>query len=265
MYSPLQKAWRYLQYWMKSSNKNGHGVHSPFVYDLIERVLTDDRIFYVFPLIESAREELLFNSNSIKAINYNTDIHAPTVYETTIDVVAKSALKPPKFGQLLFRLVNHFGATSILELGTSLGITTSYLAAANPHAKVVTFEGAPEIAKLAKRHFQFIGLNNIEQVVGNFDDTLASVLLHINSLDFVFVDGNHRFEPTIRYFNMMKPYLHEHSVLIIDAIHWSKEMEQTWKTIQQDEMVTLTVDLFYIGLVFFRKEQKKKQHFIVQF
>lgn len=265
MYSPFQKAWRYFLYWMKSSNKNGHGVHSPFVYELIERVLTDDRTFYVFPLIESAREELLFNSNSINAINYNADVHATKVYSTTIELIAKTALKPPKFGQLLFRLVNHFRAASILELGTSLGITTSYLAAANPFAKVVTLEGAPEIAKLAKRHFQYIGLNNIEQVVGNFDDTLASVLLNMKSLDFVFVDGNHRMEPTIQYFNMMKPYLHEHSVLIFDAIHWGKEMEQAWKTIQEDEMVTLTVDLFFIGLVFFRKEQKKKQHFIVQF
>ena len=265
MYSPLQIAWRYLQYWIKSSNKNGHGMHSPFVYELIEQVLTDDRTFYIFPLIESAREELYNETSAIHIIDYGAGSKVNSSNTRVIGDIAKSALKPPKFGQLLFRLVNHFRAASILELGTSLGITTSYLAAADPQAKVVTLEGAPEIAKLAKRHFQYIGLNNIELVVGNFDDTLASVLLNMKSLDFVFVDGNHRKEPTIRYFNMMKPYLHEYSVLIFDDIHWSKEMEQAWKAIQEDKMVTLTVDLFFIGLVFFRKEQKKKQHFIVQF
>jgi predicted O-methyltransferase YrrM len=126
-------------------------------------------------------------------------------------------------------------------------------------------EGAPEIAKQAQRHFQHIGLHNIEQVIGNFDSTLASVLQKNKSLDFVFIDGNHRFEPTIRYFNMMKPNLHEYSVVVFDDIHWSKEMEQAWAAIKNDDSVTLTIDLFFIGLVFFRKEQKEKQHFIVQF
>lgn len=265
MYAPLQKGWRYLKYWIQSSNKNGHGVHSPFVYELIERVFTDDRTFYVFPLIEAVREECLFNANSINAIHFDTDATKQNSYATTISKIANAELKSPKFGQLLFRLVNHFNAYSILELGTSLGITTSYLATANPHAKVVTLEGAPDIALKAKQHFQYIGLHNIEQVVGHFDHTLTSVLQEMKSLDFVFVDGNHRLEPTLRYFNQMKPYLHEHSILFIDGIHLSKDMEQVWLKIQKDDQVTLTIDLFFIGLVFFRKEQKKKQHFIVQF
>ena len=139
------------------------------------------------------------------------------------------------------------------------------MAAANHRARVITMEGSPEIAQQAHRHFQHIGLHNIEQVVGDFDDTLADVLKKNESLDFVFIDGNHRYEPTLRYFDMMKPYLQEHSVLIFDDIHWSKVMEQAWAAIKKDETVTLTVDLFFIGLVFFRKEQKEKQHFIVQF
>ena len=265
MYSPFQLGLRYIHYWIKSSNSKGHGMHSPFVFELIDKVFIDDRNFYVFPLIEAAREDLLYNNNIIEVTDFGAGSRVNKNYSRTISSIAKSALKPPKFGQLLFRLVNHFGSSTILELGTSLGITTSYLAAANHNSLVITMEGAPEIAKQAERHFQHIGLNNIEQVVGNFDSTLANVLQKNKTFDFVFIDGNHRYEPTLRYFNMMKPNLHEYSVLVFDDIHWSKEMEQAWAAIKNDEIVTLTIDLFFIGLVFFRKEQKKKQHFIVQF
>lgn len=265
MHSPIQLGLRYMHYWIRSSNPKGHGVHSPFVFELIDKVLIDDRNFYIFPLIEAAREELRFNNTVITVTDFGAGSRLNATSSRTIASIAKSALKPKKFGQLLFRLVNHFAPLTILELGTSLGITTSYLAAANHRARVITMEGSPEIAQQAHRHFQHIGLQNIEQVVGNFDDTLADVLKKNESLDFVFIDGNHRYEPTLHYFDMMKPYLQEHSVLIFDDIHWSKEMEQAWAAIKKDETVTLTVDLFFIGLVFFRKEQKEKQHFIVQF
>lgn len=265
MYSPFQLGLRYIYYWISSSNSKGHGVHSPFVFELIDKVFTDDRDFYVFPLIEASREELLYNNTSIEVTDYGAGSRVNQDFSRTISSIAKSSLKPRKFGQLFFRLVNHFGSSTILELGTSLGITTSYLAAANHNALVITMEGAPEIAKEAKRHFQHIGLNNIEQVVGDFDTTLGNVLQKNKTLDFVFIDGNHRFEPTLRYFTMMKPNLHEYSVLVLDDIHWSKEMEQAWDAIKNDDSVTLTIDLFFIGLVFFRKEQKEKQHFIVQF
>lgn len=265
MYSAFQLGLRYIHYWVKSSNSKGHGVHSPFVFDLIDKVFTDDRNFYVFPLIEAAREELLFNNSSIEFTDFGAGSSVNQNYSRTISSIAKSSLKPPKFGQLLFRLVNHFGSSTILELGTSLGITTSYLAAANHNGLVITMERDPEIAKQAKRHFQYIGLNNIEQVMGDFDTTLANLIQKNKTLDFVFMSGNHLSEPTLRYINMIKPNLHEYSVVVVDDIHRSKEMEQAWAAIKNDDSVTLTVDLFFIGLVFFRKEQKEKQHFIVQF
>ena len=137
--------------------------------------------------------------------------------------------------------------------------------AANANANVITMEGSSEIAAVAKKHFQYLGLKNIEQVTGNFDETLPGVLSRNAQLDFVFIDGNHRLEPTMRYFEWLKPHVHENTVLIFDDIHWSKEMELAWKKIQADEMVTLTIDLFFIGMVFFRKENKVKQHFSVRY
>jgi predicted O-methyltransferase YrrM len=126
-------------------------------------------------------------------------------------------------------------------------------------------EGAKTVATIAKQNFEKLQLANIAMVEGNFDETLSSVVHQLKSIDLAFVDGNHRYEPTVRYYKELLPAVHEHSVLIFDDIHWSKEMEQAWETIKADPAVTLSIDLFFIGLVFFRKEQKVKQHFRIRF
>ena len=265
MYSPIKLGVKYIQYWLFAENSKGHGVHSPFVFELIDRVFNDDRDFYYFPLIEAARETFIHDNALLNITDFGADSRLNTSNTRSVASIAKSALKPKKYAQLFFRMVNYFGSSTILELGTSLGITTSYLAAANANANVITLEGSSEIAAVAKKHFQYLGLKNIEQVTGNFDETLPGLLSRNAQLDFVFIHGNHRLEPTMRYFEWLKPHVHENTVLIFDDIHWSKEMELAWKKIQADEMVTLTIDLFFIGMVFFRKENKVKQHFSVRY
>ena len=265
MYIPIKLGVKYFQYWLSAENAKGHGVHSPFVFELIDRVLNDDREFYYFPLIEAARENFNLDNSILNITDYGAGSRLNASNTRSISSIAKSALKPKKYAQLFFRMVNYFGSSTILELGTSLGITTSYLAAANTNANVITMEGSAEIAAVARKHFQYLGLKNIEQVTGNFDETLPGVLARNPQFDFVFIDGNHRLEPTIRYFEWLKPHVHEHTVLVFDDIHWSKEMELAWKQIQADEMVTLSIDLFFIGMVFFRKENKVKQHFSVRY
>jgi predicted O-methyltransferase YrrM len=162
-------------------------------------------------------------------------------------------------------MVAYYGSEKIMELGTSLGITTSYLAAANPNSSVFTLEGASEVAAIAKTNFQQLGLGNVQIVIGNFDHTLAALLNNLDYLDFVFVDGNHRYEPTLQYFQQLKPKMRAHSILIFDDIHWSKEMEAAWETIKEDPAITVSIDLFFIGIVFFRKENRVKQHFTISF
>ncbi len=179
--------------------------------------------------------------------------------------LADSALKPKKYAQLLYRLVKHYQPATILELGTSLGITTSYLAAANPTANIITIEGSKAIAEVAARNFAQLHLKNIEQQVGNFDDLLPSGIHHLSSIDLAYIDGNHRYEPTVNYFNQLLPALHNNSVLVFDDIHWSPGMERAWEEIRQHPAVQCTVDIFFLGFVFFRKEFKVKQHFAVRF
>src|SRR5262249_27487483 len=106
---------------------------------------------------------------------------------------------------------------------------------------------------------------NIQVITGNFDDTLTGMLQQLPMVDLAFLDGNHRLEPTLRYFEQVVSKVHEASVIILDDIHWSEEMEQAWKKIQQHPAVTCTIDLFFIGLVFFKEDIKTTQHFTIRF
>jgi predicted O-methyltransferase YrrM len=165
--------------------------------------------------------------------------------------------------QLLFRLVNHFQPATTLELGTSLGLTTAYLAAANSRQQVITFEGCPNTAAVARETFEKLELKNVRLVEGNLDQTLPATLAGLTKpVDFVFFDGNHRYEPTLRYFEQCLAKAHENSVFVLDDIHWSAEMEQAWEAIKAHSAVTVTVDLFYVGLVFFRKTQPRQDFWL---
>eukprot|EP00456_Euglypha_rotunda_P068027 TRINITY_DN59180_c0_g1_i2.p1 TRINITY_DN59180_c0_g1~~TRINITY_DN59180_c0_g1_i2.p1 ORF type:complete len:266 (-),score=19.57 TRINITY_DN59180_c0_g1_i2:413-1210(-) len=265
MYSPLQLGVRYLRYYFQSSNGKGHGMHSPFVFAFITQVMNDNRHFYAYENIERLRGSLLSNEAKLAIQDFGAGSRVKKENVRKVKDIARSSLKPKKFGQLLFRMVAHYQPRTILELGTSLGVTSAYLSSAKTDAQLVTMEGATEVAALAKANFRSLALENIRVVEGNFDDTLPATVQQMPSIDFAFVDGNHRYEPTVRYYRQLLPAMHEHSILVFDDIHWSREMEQAWNEIRNDEAVTLSIDLSFIGIVFFRKEQKVKQHFSIRF
>lgn len=265
MYSSWQIGNKYIQYYLRASNGRGHGIHSPFVYAFVREVLKDTRIFYAYPPIEALRQSLLQDNRELEISDFGAGSRQYASAVRRMKDIARSSLKPAKFGQLLFRMVNYYGPLQILELGTSFGITTAYLASANPQANVITMEGAPAIAGAARTHFKELGLSNIRLVEGNFDDTLPGVLADMKMIDMVFIDGNHRYAPTIAYFEQLLPFMRGSGCMVFDDIHWSGEMEAAWKKIQQDPSVTLTIDLFFIGIVFFRTEQKTAQHFSIRF
>ncbi len=265
MYSTVKLAAKYLNYYLTASNGKGHGMHSPFVYDFITHVLNDDRTFYAYKELEELRQELLSNQTILTIEDFGAGSAVNKSNERKVSNIARSSLKPRKFGQLLFRMVDYYKANSVIELGTSLGITTGYLASGNLKGKVYTFEGAKQVSQLAKQNFEKLGLKNIQVIEGNFDTTLQPNLEKIQHVDFVFVDGNHRKKPTIQYFEQLLEKASEHSIFILDDIHWSKEMEEAWEYMKQHKAVTLSIDLFFIGLLFFRKEQKFPQHFCIRF
>ncbi len=240
-------------------------MHSPFVFDFILCVLNNKNDYQPPAEIEALRKSVLHHQKKIVVNDMGAGSRSNNTKEKTVAQIAKSALKPKKYAQLLFRLAKHYRPQTIIELGTSLGITTAYLATAHPHAKVITIEGSALIAEEAKTNFNQLRITNIEQRVGNFNSVLPSVIHQLPSVDLAYVDGNHRYQPTMDYFHQLLTTTNAHSILVFDDIHWSPEMEKAWQEIKQHPMVLCTVDIFFLGFVFFRNEFKVKQHFSIRF
>lgn len=265
MYNKSRLALKYIQYYFIAVNGKGHGTHSPFVFDFITHVLNDHKQYYAYYEIERLREKLQKDNTLLEITDMGARSVAGSSNKRSIRDIARNSLKPKKYAQLLFRMVNYYQPSVILELGTSLGITTAYLASAGKTNQVFTLEGASSVARLAKQYFDNLQLNNIELISGNFDDTLLPLLGKLKYIDFAFVDGNHRYEPTLRYFQWLQSYLTETSIIVFDDIHWSEEMETAWNEIKMHPSVTCSIDLFFIGIVFFNRGFKEKQDFTIRF
>ncbi|OJW61299.1 MAG: SAM-dependent methyltransferase [Sphingobacteriales bacterium 50-39] len=263
MYSRLQIARKYIRYYLTAKNGRGHGVHSPFVYDFIRNVLNDRRRPAVWDRIELLRAQLLKDETWLEVEDMGAGSSVAKGRQRQVREIARHAAKPAKLGQLLFRIARYYQRERVVELGTSLGLSTAYLGSGA--ASVWTIEGASAIAAVAARNFQDLGLGGVELVVGNFDELLDGVLDRAGSVDLAFIDGNHRLEPTLRYFHALMERCAPGAILIFDDIHWSEEMEEAWGKIQRDPRVYMTIDLFFIGLVVFREEFKVKQHFSIRF
>jgi predicted O-methyltransferase YrrM len=260
MVSKLWQGKEFLQYLLRSFHL--HGIHSPFVYQLNEQVFQEKTPYYAFEEIESIRAKLLLTTKSIAVKDLGAGSKTNRKADRKINEIAKTALKSPAKAQLLFRLAHYLKPVTILELGTSLGITTAYLAKALPSSSISTIEGAEEVAKVARINFDKLQLKNIQLIVDNFDDALQQELQKTGKAEFVFFDGNHRKEPTINYFEQCLTYAEENSVFIFDDIYWSAEMKEAWQEIKKNPRVSLSIDLFDLGLVFFKKGQAK-EHFTV--
>ena len=265
MYTRFQLAIKYLHYYLTASNGKGHGIHSPFVFDFIKNVLQHKKRYNSYLIVEKARQQLLKQKGKIEVEDFGAGSAVIKKNKRVVADMARSSLKPLKYAQLLFRMVQYYQPQTILELGTSFGVTTSYLAAGNANAKVYTIEGSAAIAEIAQKTFNRMNFSQIELTTGDFNNTLPALLAKLKSLDFVFIDGNHRKEPTLNYFQQLLRHSHSSTILVFDDIHWSAEMEAAWETIKLHPQVTLTIDLFFIGIVFFNPDINHKQHFTIRF
>jgi predicted O-methyltransferase YrrM len=242
--------------------KTRHGTHSPFVYRLVDEVIYDFSPKKVYDEVETLRRELLSDERIINVTDLGAGSHVNNNRQKKVNTIAKNALKPRKLAQLLYRLVADLQPKNMIELGTCLGITSVYLKKAAPEAQLYTLEGCAETAGIAAEVFKKAGITDIEQVTGNFDDTLPGVIGKLDRLDFAFIDGNHTKEATLRYFEWCLPKVHENTLLIFDDIYWSAGMKEAWSQIKTQPQVTVTIDLFWIGLVYFRKGQVKEDFLI---
>ena len=252
----------YVQHWL--SAKTRHGTHSPFVYKLTDEVIYDFTVKSDYKNIEEQRKKLYHDGSLVEVTDLGAGSHLNKNNIKTVKQIAKNALKSPKLAQLIYRLAKFSAPAAVIELGTCLGLTTAYLAKAVPAASVTTIEGCPQTAAVARRNFDELGLQNITLQVGNFDHLLPELIAQQHKLDFVYIDGNHRKDATLNYFRWCLPKVGEDTMLIFDDIYWSKGMKEAWAEIKAHPEVTVTIDLFWIGLVFFKKGQVK-EHFKIRY
>jgi predicted O-methyltransferase YrrM len=264
MYSATELAIKFLSHYFSARNGKGHGIHSPFVFEFITKVLNDKTVYDDYKKVEALREKLLHDHTNLKVDDLGAGSVSDNSTLRSISSITKQAVKPKKQSQLLYRVVKFYKPGMIVELGTSLGLTTSYFSLANPDAKIFTLEGSKTIAQIADQNFKTLKLQNIMLIEGNFDNTLPAVLYQTPTVDLVFIDGNHRQEPTENYFHWLLSKVHNDTILIFDDIHWSKEMEQAWKNIQSHLAVRCSIDLFYFGIVLFRQEFRERQQFKIR-
>ncbi|GJM32260.1 MAG: O-methyltransferase [Saprospiraceae bacterium] len=249
---------RWIKYYFGA--KTCYDVHSPYLSRFTEEVVEDQRWFYTFSIVEPLRQQMLHNRTRIKRLDHGAGSKVDSSAERTIRSIAQSSALSPAEGRLLFRIVNFLKPTTLLELGTSLGISTLYQAGAVPHARILTVEGCPATARVADANFRQMGAANITLQLSTFADSLPLALQKLGKLDFLYLDGDHRKTPSLEYIRQCLLFAHEQSVFVIADIHWSKEMEEAWAEMKTLPEVTLSIDLFSFGLLFFRKETLHQQH-----
>ncbi len=242
---------RYLRH--KLLGKGSHAIHSPFVFELFNKVIRDETPYYYYEIIESIRSGVLLDQRSIDVRDYGTGGLRSQQRHLKISYIAKNFVQAARNAQLLSRLVNHFRPQRILEIGTSLGISTLYLAFPSGQSSVITLEGCENTAALAQQNFRTAGIKNIEIITGEFDMSLQVALDRPGQFDFVYFDGNHSKSATIRYFEFCLKKKNEGSIFVFDDIHWSREMSSAWSLIRSHEEVSISIDLFHVGILFFRK------------
>lgn len=258
----LTRAKGYLLHSLTAWNSTGEGIHSPWLFYLVRMLTRDGNGYYIWQDIERQRVALYGNRDCIHVTDYGTGMGREA--ERCVGDIARSSLESPKTAQLFFRWLVYLSHEAgspleIVELGTSLGITTAYMASAHSRNHVTTFEGSSAIAGIAKGVWRALGLRNIRLVEGNIDLTLTAERLP-EQVDFAFVDANHTEEATLRYVRTLLPRMHGKSILFVDDIHHSAEMERAWETLKQMPQVTTTMDFFYAGALFFDPHYLKKHY-----
>jgi predicted O-methyltransferase YrrM len=266
------------------NSKNQHGVHSPFVFDLVTKCFYDKTSKSEYGILKKYRDELLLNKSSIEVTDFGAGSKVFKSNKRPISKIAKTAGISPKRAELLFRISRYFQPDSIMEIGTSLGLATSALSLGHPNAKITTIEGCPETARIAKENFQKFNLKNIqleitefnlylnhprpktqdtEPTTHNLQPTTCNLQPTTYNPQLIYFDGNHSKQATLQYFELLLPTITNETVWIFDDIHWSAAMTEAWETVKKHPKVKVTIDTFQWGFVFFRKEQEK-EHFTIR-
>jgi predicted O-methyltransferase YrrM len=244
-----------------SGKRKGHGVHSPFVYSLCENVFYNQHAHYDFSRLERVRESLLRNDTQLNCGDFGAGSLNFKSNTRKVRDIAQKGISSRKQSEILYRLCNFLKAESCLELGTSLGLNTLYLALQNPSGRVITLEGSGELSAFANQLAEKNTIKNVHYKTGRFDELLGESIRELKGNVLVYVDGDHTYESTLRYFEKVLPLAQGNNVMVFDDIYWSPGMTRAWQEIIKHPAVRLSIDTYYSGYLFFREEFREKGHF----
>lgn len=253
---------RFINYYLKS--RKHYSIHSPFIYDFFCNVLISNNQYPEYAVVEQRRKSLRKSKRLISVLDMGAGGGSKSeVFKRIKNIIKRSSCTPSK-GQFLFRLSRFLKPRTVIELGTSLGISTMYLSLGAPESEIITIEGCSNLASVADSNFKKAGITNISQNIGEFSKVLPLILGKIDNIDLLFLDGDHREKETIKYFEKCLEYSDNDSVFVIDDINWSKKMVKAWNKIKNYEKVRVSIDLFHFGILFF-KEELSKESYILRF
>ncbi len=256
----IKKIIKYIKHYF-TSKKNGHGIHSPFVYNLVENVFSNKNAFYDFEELLKIRIDLEHDNTEIIIDDLGAGSKTFPSNKRKIRDIARRGISSKTQSETLFKLINYLNCNTIIELGTSIGLNTLYLSKSGKDTKVYTIEGSEALYNYSSAFFSKHKAINVFPVLGNFNNKLPELLEKIQTFSLLYIDGNHTYNATISYFNLALKHKTESSIIVFDDIYWSDEMEKAWLEIQNHSEVSISIDCFYFGIVFFRKENKQKEHF----
>ena len=249
----------YIKFLTKATNQ--HGVHSPFVYNFVTKCLYDKTKFNDYKKLNQYKTDLLNSDSLLQVIDLGEGSKKLDTKQRQVSQMSKTSSSSVKNTKTLYCITKYFDFKNSLELGTSLGMGTYALSLGNPNGTITTIEGCANTSAFAKTKLDNLGVENVGFEVNNFTNAIPK--LTDNNYDFIFFDGHHNKEATILYFEALLPKIHNDTVFVFDDIYWSKGMTEAWEYIKNHESVKVTVDCFYLGFVFFRKEQVK-EHFKIR-
>lgn len=258
-------AWFEMKAWLRHrlTAKGPHGIHSPFVFHLITQELIAEKHFHAFDAIEELRSKLLQKDERIDVHDFGAGSRSTSSLSRRICDIAKTASNPADQAQMLFRWANFCQPLRVVELGTNLGLSSAYLSKAVPQASIWSLEGAPALVALARQHLEGLRCNNVTVVEGQFRETLPRTLSDMGAIDLAWLDGHHEKQATLDYMDMIWPYCHSETVLLVDDIHWSAGMNAAWEQLRNDARVTLSLDFYHYGALLF-KTGREKEHFRIR-
>ncbi|MCX7953574.1 MAG: class I SAM-dependent methyltransferase [Bacteroidales bacterium] len=256
--------YNFIKYLLTSRHRKGHGIHSPYIYHLIKNVFLYNQKKYQLKLVPRRFKEIIQKYSTVEHLDFGAKGKG-TKYLINVKKKYKYISVPIKYGKILSNLITYFNCKNILELGTGLGISSSYMALLNNRSTITTVDASTEFIKIAQELWKKLRINNINVINKTFNEAINEIIKTNDFIDMLFIDGNHKKDALLSYYYKLKPKFNKNTIVVIDDIYWSKEMHEAWNIIKNDPDVSLSIDIFRMGLIFFTDKIFFKQHYKIRY